>query len=148
MSDDGLERWHYLGGQRHEGYRSDCAVCVPRTPEDRQSPPEEALCGEEEDLAAGNVPPAEEAVPEQLRMWSAHVRGVARSRQKAYAEALSLAQMQFAAWCAAFPVAYGEAMVKSGGPPMNDREAQLLAWFSAGYEAFLREVHAIARNGG
>jgi hypothetical protein len=117
-------------------------------PASPQPPPEESLCGEEEALAAGNFPPAEETVPEQLRMWRAHVRGVARSRQKAYAEALSLAQMQFTAWRDVFPVAYDAAMRKQGGAALNEREVQMLDYFAAGYAEFLREVQQIARNGG
>jgi len=106
------------------------------------------LCGEEEDLASGSVPESPAAVPEQLRLWRAHVRGVARNRQRAYAEALSLAQMQFTAWCDAFPIAYNAAMAEGGQPTLNDREAQMLSWFSVGYERFLAEVHQIAKDGG
>lgn len=116
-----------------------------------QPPPEESLCGEEEDLAAGNVddePMNPAALPAQLRAWSQHVRGVARNRQRAYAEALSLAEMQFRAWATAFPIAYNRAMAEQGAPPLNAREAQMLEYFAAGYAEFLREVTQIARNGG
>jgi len=106
-----------------------------------QAPPEESLCGEEEDLAVG-------AVPEQLRVWRQHVRGVARSRQKAYAEAFSLAQMQFDAWRKAFPVAYDQAADAQGQPRLTTREAQMLGYFGVGYAEFLQEVGQIARDGG
>jgi hypothetical protein len=124
---------------------------------DCQFPEGPPLCGEEEALAAGSFAEPTEAVktvggageiPEQLRQWSLHVRGVARSRQKAYAEALSLAQMQFTAWRDVFPVAYDAAMRKQGAPVLSSREVQMLDWFAAGYAEFLREVQQIARNGG
>lgn len=117
-------------------------------------PPEESLCGEEEALAAGSFDdetleqgsPAR--LPEQLESWRRHVRGVGRSRQKAYAEALSLAMMQFVAWQDVFPVAYDAAMAEQGQPPINAREAQMLMFFGKGYQEFLREVHHIAKEGG
>jgi hypothetical protein len=122
-----------------------------------QPPSEETLCGEEESFIAGSfAEPTEQMknvagetpIPEQLHAWAQHVRGVGRSRQKAYAEALSLAAMQFTAWRDAFPVAYNAAMEKAGNPHLNDRETQMLAWFSVGYQEFLREVQTIAQEGG
>lgn len=160
MSEE-LERWHYLGGQRHEGYLSDCPTCC----EDRRvggqkfgkatGGPEESLCGEEEDLATGSFrEPTEDvknvagAGEDQLHAWAQHVRGVGRSRQSAYAEALSLAGMQFVAWRDVFPVTVDAVLVGRGEPPLSPREVQILGWFGDGFAAFLAETQRIAREGG
>lgn len=128
----------------HTGPRETCERCP-------QLPPEESLCGEEEALAAGSFGDPEEdsaPLPEQLRAWSVHVRGVARSRQKAYYEALSLAQMQFLAWQKAFPKAFALAAKERGWEPIGGREEEVLAMFSAGFAGFLNETLRIARDGG
>jgi hypothetical protein len=116
-----------------------------------QPPPEESLCGEEEALAAGSFgDPASDTgpLPDQLHAWAQHVRGVGRSRQKAYAEALSLAQKQFAAWQEAFPVAFSAAATERGWAPLQGREEEVLGMFSAGFSAFLGETSRIAKEGG
>lgn len=128
----------------HTGPRETCERCP-------QLPPEESLCGEEEALAAGSFgDPQDEAgpLPAQLRAWSLHVRGVARSRQKAYYEALLLAQMQFDAWQKAFPLAYAQAAEVRGTLPLNAREREILDMYAAGFAGFLNETLRIARDGG
>lgn len=118
-------------------------------------PPEESVCGEEEALAAGSfAEPTEDvkavsgAGADQLHAWAQHVRGVGRSRQSAYAEALSLAGMQFVAWRDVFPVTVDGVLVGKGEPPLSPREVQILGWFGDGFAAFLQETQRIARDGG
>lgn len=142
--------------EEKEGYNTDPTLRpgdYDGTTPDRpiSGPSEESLCGEEEALAAGSFgdPEDESApLPEQLRQWARHVRGVGRSRQSAYAEALSLAQMQFAAWQQAFPLAYAQAAEAREGLPLNAREREILDMYAAGFRSFLAETHRIAKAGG
>lgn len=118
-------------------------------------PPEESLCGEEEALAAGlyeevfaDVPPPPPGSDKNLQAWAEHCRTAGRSRTRAYAEALSLTQAQFEAWRQVFPGVADAAFVAQGREPLSSREKEVLAYYAAGFAAFLRDTLAVAERGG
>lgn len=129
----------------HTGPRETCVRCP-------QLPPEQSLCGEEEALAAGSFgdPPDEAGPPAldhaKLVEWERHCRGVGRNRATAYADALRLAQMQFEAWQGVFPGVADTAFRARGLPLLNQREQEILMYYSAGFAAFLRDTLQIAQR--
>jgi hypothetical protein len=156
-----LERWHYLGGQRHSGYLSDCAVCVEHRRVGGQkfgkdASPEESLCGEEEALVTGHeevvteVPeggqgPAGEPDP-TMAEWVRHCRGVGKNRARAYADALLLVEKQFDAWRQAFPHVAEEAFRQQQREAVTPREREMLTYYAAGFGAVLRDLLAAASS--
>lgn len=115
--------------------------------EQAQSPPEESLCGEEEDLVTSvmnEAPTPGPGMDAGLQLWEQHCRTVGRNRCRAYVEAFSLALAQLAAWGRVFPAVAEEKFREVRGTGVSPEAREMVGYYTAGYAAFLRDVIAIA----
>lgn len=118
------------------------------------APPEESLCGEEEDLVTGGGgDPDPGPLPSSggLEQWKAHCRAVGRSRVKAYDEAFSLVQAQLTAWMRVYPEQYdllARRAQEAGleGAPLTEAQKTVLATFGGGFAGFLRELRRVTQD--
>lgn len=123
----------------------EAALRAPSPAPGPQTPPEESLCGEEEDLVTGAVPDPQE-ITEGLARWAAYCRRVGRNRVRAYDEAFALVQKQVDAWTRRFPASWDEVAQGRGLAPLNARERALVQMYARGLLGLLRELRAAGKR--